>query len=263
MLKYTMMHPLSRGGISELDMVMLEDGRNAVLRRLLPFHALNIGNYMMFRRGIRVRAGLPANEYIVSSYSTGYAGLLPAEIIEYVLGNNLKALFNQNSAVLRENMYHVLLSAARGLAFVHSNGLQHLDVKPENFLLRQGSGISVKLTDFDLARQADDFGPRKQSGTPAYMAPEQLSSKCSSQASDVFAFCVMAYHFIGRRAPFAGSTVKSTIKHQASMRVQAKPLFELNPTVPENWNDAIMCGLAKRPEERIQDMNEWLQYISD
>ena len=263
MLNYTPLQPLASGGISELELVQLEDGRNAVLRKLLPLHLLNIRSYMNFRRGIGIRASLPPNENIVASYDIGYAGLLPAELIEYVPGSNIKVLFNQHSAVLRGNIYKVLISAARGLAFVHSCGLQHLDVKPENFLLRTGEKLEVKLTDFDLARQADDAGPRKQSGTPAYMAPEQLNRKCSSQASDVFSFCVMCYQLLSGHPPFMGSTPKSALKRQASEKLTARPLGDLAPNVPFQWEDAIMQGLAKRPGERLQDMGAWLELVGN
>ena len=216
----------------------------------------------MFRRGIRMRASLPQNEGIVASYSTGYAGLCPAELIEYVPGNNLRVLHNQKSAVLRENIFTMLRSAAKALAVVHSCGLQHLDVKPENFLLKSG-GLQVKLTDFDLTLPAEETGRRKQSGTPSYMAPEQLRNKCSCQASDVFSFCVMCYYLLSGYPPFVGSTLKSALKRQASERVAAKPIGNFVQNVPSQWENAIMQGLEKRPEARVQNMNAWLKILGD
>ena len=263
MQKFTILQALAQGGISELHLVSLADGRPAVLRRLRSLHFFKIGSQIMFRRGIRIRAMLPANEGIVASYGTGSYGLCPAELIEYVQGSNLKALHNQKSAVLRENIYDILRSAAKSLAFVHSCGLQHLDVKPENFLLKSGGGTKVKLTDFDLALPADENGCRKQSGTPAYMAPEQLYDKRSSMASDVFSFSVMCYFLLSGRHPFTGSTAKSALKRQASERVSARPLSEIMANVPCEWENAIMLGLAKSPNERIPDMESWLKMLGD
>ncbi|MBO4511679.1 MAG: serine/threonine protein kinase [Victivallales bacterium] len=263
MLKYTFLQPLGEGGISVLDLVSLEDGRTAVLRKLRPLQFFKIGSQLMFRRGIRIRASLPQNDGIVASYSTGYAGLCPAELIEYVPGDNLRILHNKKSAVLRENIYAILRSAAKALAFVHSCGLQHLDVKPENFLLKSGGETHVKLTDFDLTLPAEETGRRKQSGTPAYMAPEQLYGKCSSQASDVFSFCVMCYYLLSGHPPFVGSTQKSSLKRQASERVLATPLGDMVSNVPRQWEDAIMQGLEKRPDARIQNMVAWLKVLGE
>lgn len=263
MLKYTFLQPLGEGGISVLDLVSLEDGRTAVLRKLRPLQFFKISSQLMFRRGIRMRASLPQNEGIVASYSTGYAGLCPAELIEYVPGSNLRILHNQKSAVLRENIYAILRSAAKSLAFVHSCGLQHLDVKPENFLLKSGGGLQVKLTDFDLTLPANVNGRRKQSGTPAYMAPEQLYDKCSCQASDVFSFSVMCYYMLAGLHPFMGSTPKLSLKRQASERVAAKPIGNYVQNIPPQWEDAIMQGLEKRPDARIPNMRAWLKLLGD
>src|SRR5438270_2858793 len=87
----------------------------------------------------------------------------------------------------------------------HSKGVMHLDLKPANIML-DGRG-QVVVTDFGLAGVADDIrGTEIRSGTPAYMAPEQLAGKEVSARSDIYALGLVLYEvFTGRRA-FAEKT---------------------------------------------------------
>lgn len=258
----TIMEPFACGGVAELHLVLLRDNRKALLRRLLPPKVLRLREHYGFRHGTVVRAKLTPHANIVSSIEYGYNFLRPYEIIELVHGENLKLMFNSRSKLIVEQPLRVLLAAASGLAWVHKVGYMHLDVKPENFLCQECGGFKVKLTDFDLARPSDDNSRRCQMGTLAYMAPEQFKQHVSSNASDVFAFSIMAYQILTGKMPFTGDTPKATWRHQASDSVIPRPPDEVNPAIPSKWCQAIMRGLAKRPEQRIPDMNAWLDAVN-
>ena len=262
MMQLTRISSFAEGGLAELTLVALPNGQQALLRKLHASKVLNIREHLSFRRGLKIRAALTPNEYIIGSLEWGYDFLCPYEVIEYLQGENLKVTFNSRSHILAQNRERVLKACAMGLAHVHKSGFMHLDVKPENFLCQFKGVPKVKLTDFDLAREADDCGPRAQMGTPAYMAPEQLRHKLSCKASDVFAFCVMAYQLFTNKMPFTGSTVKSTLKRQASENVEAPQPIKSNPSMPENWNLAIVKGLAKKPENRLPDMEALLDLLN-
>lgn len=261
MRKFTLLEPFATGGIAELHLIQLEDGRKAVLRRLLPKNIYRLNEHLSFRYGLKVRAAVTPHKNLVGSIEWGYDFLRPYEIIELVKGDNMKLQFNSRTKLLTEQPLLVLSAAAAGLAWIHSMGYMHLDVKPENFLCQERGGLKIKLTDFDLARPADDNKPRRQMGTPAYMAPEQFVKRISTQASDVFAFSVMAYQILTGRMPFTGDTPKETWRNQASENVIAKSPDEINPEIPKAWCLAITKGLAKRQEQRIPDMNAWLNAV--
>ncbi len=262
MMQLTRISSFAEGGLAELTLVALPNGQQALLRKLHASKVLHIREHLNFRRGLKIRAALTPNEYIISSLGWGYDFLCPYEVIEYMPSDNLKITFNSRSHLLAQNRERVLKACAMGLAHVHRSGYMHLDVKPENFLCMFKGVPKVKLTDFDLAREADDCGPRPQMGTPAYMAPEQFHRKLSCKASDVFAFCIMAYQIFTNKMPFTGSTVKSTLKRQASEHVEASAPIESNPTMPKNWNEVIVRGLAKKPENRIPDMEALLDLLN-
>ena len=261
MISHTVLGDFARGGFAELKLIELGDRRRAILRRPLNFSIFHLGEYRRFKRGIRIRSLLTPHRNLVGSIEYGYDFLHPWEIIEYVNGDNLKSHYNNRSAVLAANREYILESCASGIAWIHSSGYMHLDIKPENFICQVSDKIVVKLTDFDLARPEDETGPSLQMGTPNYMAPEQFHRKRSYKASDVFAFSVMAYMFFTGKMPFRGSTQKAALKRQASENYEAPSVRDSVPDVPDKWNEAIAMGLAKKVENRFRDMTEMLDFI--
>ncbi len=260
---YSLLGHFADGGIASLERIVLEDGRKAILRILQSSAIFSLRQQMQFRRGIKIRAALSPHPRIVTSYEIGAKGLRPYEIIELVEGKNLKILMNNRDTILQTEMMSILTQCAEAIAWMHTNGFMHLDIKPENFLIdTNGPKPVVKLTDFDLAQPATNNGPRKQSGTPSYMAPEQFKTKTSYMASDVFAFSVMAYQIVtGGKQPFPSSSQKGSRHKQASENFTPRSPVDHDPTVPPRLNNAIMMGLEKRLEKRLPDMNAFLRKL--
>jgi serine/threonine protein kinase len=94
-----------------------------------------------------------------------------------------------------------------GLAAAHDKGVLHCDLKPANVML-DGQG-RVRITDFGLARLADQLGGEAKAGTPAYMAPELLAGNEATERSDIFALGLVMYEvFTGKRAWSKGQSVQ-------------------------------------------------------
>jgi serine/threonine protein kinase len=262
-LSYHLLGHFTSGGVADLYSAVLNDGRRVLIRSLQKHKVLSFNSHRRFRYGLKIRAAVTPHPNIIGSMEWGYHGLQPYEIIEWFEGQNIKNHITSRNELLSRDLIYVLSEAAEGLAWVHASGFMHLDVKPENFLLRLSTTAKpvVKLTDFDLVRRANDQGPRRQVGTPAYMAPEQFVKKISTPASDVFAFSVMAYQLATGRMPFAGRSEKATWRRQASESVTARPIYELNPAIAGQLADAIMAGMEKRLDKRPPTMKEWLEIL--
>ncbi len=254
---------IGSGGMAQLSNALLEDGTHVVVRELLLQKVFMLEQQMRFRNGCRIREMLSASPHIVKSLGRRSLTLLPYEIIEYFESKNLKLQLNSQPELVKRYMTEIIRQAAEALAWVHENGYMHLDVKPENFLVsfRGANKVMVKLTDFDLTTPKDKTGPRPQRGTPAYMAPEQITRKVCSQASDVFAFSIMAYRVVTGKMPFFGNNLKQVLRHQARETVKAEAPIYCNPDVPRSLNTAIMLGLEKREKDRIPTMSEWLKVL--
>ena len=120
--------------------------------------------------------------------------------MEYVDGEDLASLLRRIGRLPQDKALEIARQLCAGLAAAHTKGVLHRDLKPANIML-DGRG-QVVITDFGLAGLADSIrGPEVRSGTPAYMAPEQLSGKEVSTRSDIYSLGLVLYEiFTGKRA---------------------------------------------------------------
>ena len=141
---------------------------------------------------------------------------------------------------------------ADGLAAAHEQGLIHRDIKPGNILLEGGMDERVKITDFGLARAADDASMTQSgviAGTPMYMAPEQAHGHKLDQRADLFSFGSVLYQMLSGRPPFRAPTTMAVLKRVTEDT--PRPIQEIIPETPA-WMAAIVGKLlAKNPEKRF------------
>jgi serine/threonine-protein kinase len=141
------------------------------------------------------------------------------------------------------------LQIAEGLTEAHAKGIVHRDIKPANVMLRP-DGL-VKILDFGVARLERDpgvTGPTDSVGSPAYMAPEQISSARVGAAADVWALGVVLFELIAGRRPFEADAVNGVlfaILHQAP-----PPLERMRPDVDPRLARIVARALAKDPTMR-------------
>ena len=243
------------GGVANLYKVRLEDGTPALLRQLQTSKCFRLSVRKRFMVGTQYRQMLSPHPNIQNSLGNGAGFIWPYELVEFVDGVPLRTMMSLNDYRIKENAAQIICGIAKGLSWMHEHHLMHLDVKPENFLVERNNQVmGVKLTDFDLAREASDNGPHRQMGTPAFMAPEQFIKKLAYQASDVFAFGLIAYQLLTGKLAFSGKTEKKFWRHQASSKVRPRAVRELAPDVSSGLEAIVMKCLEKKLADRYQDM---------
>jgi serine/threonine-protein kinase len=170
--------------------------------------------------------------------------------MEYVEGDNLKELYARHDPVLLENVAQILIDMAVGLEHIHESGFMHLDFKPENVLVTRNG--SVRLVDFDLAQEIQEkpVKIKKNPGTPAYMAPEQLSGQPIDQRVDVFAFGVSAYELLTNQKPFPGESSGEILGRQTDRSAFIMPR-EANPELPVALERIVLKCLETDPNRRF------------
>ena len=133
--------------------------------------------------------------------------------MEYVDGEDLASLLRRIGRLPPDKAIEIAREMCAGLAAAHDKGVLHRDLKPGNVMI-DGRG-RAKITDFGLAVGVDDDkGGAEVSGTPAYMAPEQLAGKGSSVQSDIYALGLVLYElFTGRKAFEAATLAEWRRKH--------------------------------------------------
>jgi serine/threonine-protein kinase len=202
---------------------------------------------------------LIGHENIVGVYDLA---LLPPSryyiVMEYLDGATLSALLREGRVAPRTAI-GILLQLADALRAAHGRGVVHRDLKPENVFLqhRHGRDHFVKLVDFGIAKLVDRQSAARTVagmivGTPEYMSPEQCENGPVDRRTDVYALGVMAYEVATGRLPFTGGAITQILL--AQLRDAPVPPRQVERSVPPALERIILKALAKKPEDRFQDM---------
>ena len=160
-------------------------------------------------------------------------------------------------------MVRVGRQVAEGLAAAHATDLIHRDIKPGNILL-EGGAQRVKITDFGLARAADDASISQSgiiAGTPNYMAPEQAKGTTLDQRADLFSLGSVMYVMAAGRPPFRANGTLAVLKRVAEDT--PRPIREIIPEMPQWLCDIIAKLHAKNPADRFQSAREVADVLAD
>ena len=181
--------------------------------------------------------------------------------MQVISGESLEQRLAREKKLPFPEVVRIGMQAAHGLAAAHAQGLTHRDIKPGNIML-EAPGGRVKLTDFGLARVAEDVKLTHTgyvSGTPLYMAPEQAMGEKPDHRSDLFSLGAIMYEMCVGQPPFTGSSPLVILKQVAEAK--HRPLRELNPDVPDWLAKTIDLLLAKKPADRIQTASQLAELL--
>ncbi|WP_228528929.1 serine/threonine-protein kinase [Arthrobacter gandavensis] len=169
-------------------------------------------------------------------------------VMELVDGPDLRRRLRE-SPVPGANVAYVGAELAGALAYIHTRGVIHRDVKPANILLPPaiaGTAPRAKLTDFGIARMLD--GARYTAtgatlGTANYLSPEQASGQSASAASDIYSMGLVLLECLTGRIEFGGSPLEAAVS-----RLSRDP--EIPPSLGPRWS-SLLTGMTERdPESR-------------
>jgi len=137
------------------------------------------------------------------------------------------------------------------LEYVHSKGIVHRDVKPDN--VRMDRSGKVKLSDFGIAK-AEGLsltGTGFTVGTPYYMAPEQVRGRKPTPLVDIYGFGVLLYELITGLRPFTGDTVDEIFDKILHQPLDLAPLDGVPAALRELIRDSTDKDPAKRPQDLL------------
>jgi serine/threonine-protein kinase len=241
---------INRGGMADIWLATDERQKPYALRRMHQRLRFNLLARRRFVRGAEILSKIADHDGIVGYVEHGRISGQLYLLMDYVEASNLKELYAQQDPVLLENVAQILIDIAAALEHTHENGYMHLDFKPENILVTRNA--SVRLIDFDLAQPIPEKAlkpSRKNPGTPAYMAPEQLLGEPITHRVDIFSYGVAAYELLAGEKPFPGDTPGEILKKQLD-RSGFIPLRQHNPGVPPAMEKVILRCLERDPARR-------------
>jgi serine/threonine protein kinase len=203
------------------------------------------------------------HENVVRIHETGEEPL-PFLVMEFVPGETLQDRLDRTGPLDVLEVLRVGRQVAAGLAAAHERGLIHRDIKPSNILIDAGPQHQVKITDFGLARAADDASLTRSgvvAGTPMYMAPEQAKGETLDQRADLFSLGSVLYTMLTGRPPFRAANTPAVLKRVSDDTPRL--IREVIPEVPE-WLCRIVEKLhAKDPSERFQSAKKVTEVLAD
>ncbi len=169
--------------------------------------------------------------------------------MEYVDGEDLASLLRQVGRFPQDKAIQIARQVCAGMAAAHELGILHRDLKPSNVMI-DGRG-RVRITDFGLAALAETIEGREvRSGTPHYMAPEQLRGKEVSIQSDIYALGLVLYELFTGKKAFDAKTPSELAKLQqeTTPKTPSSLVDGLDPAVER----VILRCLEKDPSYRPQ-----------
>ena len=182
---------------------------------------------------------------------------IPYFIMEFVDGATLQDKMDESGPIPVSEILHIGKQIASGLVAAHGLGLIHRDIKPANILIENGVVQKVKITDFGLARAADDASMTQSgmiAGTPLYMAPEQAKGAKLDARTDLFSLGSVLYALATGHAPFRASSAFAVLRRVTEDT--PRPMQEVISDIPD-WLVAIVNKLLeKKPEDRFQSAQE-------
>jgi serine/threonine protein kinase/tetratricopeptide (TPR) repeat protein len=251
--RYEIEQLLGRGGMGSVYRVRDREVAEVVALKLLDAHAATPEAVERFRREVRL-ARRVTHRNAARTYDLGEHHSWRFLTMEYVEGESLRSFINRNRPSSARSVAFAL-QMAEGLAAAHEAGVIHRDLKPANVLLERGG--RVVITDFGIARALQGSDATLQTGgllgTPAYMAPEQISGDRIEAPADLYALGLILYEMLTGKLPFTGGSPMAVALARLH---QPLPDFASDASIPAPLVPLLERSLARDVAERFQSANE-------
>ncbi len=251
--RYRIIGLLGRGGMGEVYQAEDLKLEHSVALKFLPDRlATNAAMLARFHREVRIARQI-THPSVCRVHDIGEVEGQHFISMEFIDGEDLSSLLRRIGRLPADKAVEIARQLCAGLQAAHDNGVLHRDLKPANVMI-DGRG-KVRITDFGLAGLAEEvYGDETFAGTPAYMAPEQLTGKGVTIQSDLYALGLMLYEvFTGRRA-FEANTMAELVRLQerSTPTNPSNLVKEIDPLAERAILHCLHKDPQKRPSSAIQ-----------
>ncbi len=215
--------------------------------------------YYHFQNEVQILTGIrhPSIVRLVHrDRSTAYS------IFEYIPGHDLRKRMVASKMMTLLKAKHYILQIARAVDYLHSCGIIHLDIKPENIIITPMD--TVKIVDFGLARRLgdrdvlhEDF--TKPHGTPYYAAPEQLERYRDDPRTDLYSLALVFFEMLTGRLPFEKS--KDLKRARRRIKVDPIPPRHFRNDIPVAIDQFILQALNSEPAQRHASARDFIRAL--
>ncbi len=262
-------------------------GRTVALKKLRPGLADSVRDRQRLLREARVTAQLqhpatvPVYEIGKDDQGQIYFAMkkIEGEDLFKILSRIARGDESTTQAYSLDRLLGILMQASHALAYAHTHGVIHRDVKPENILVgffgevylmdwgvakiwgRPNDGAADdEVTDAELRERLTAAGSRP--GTPLYMSPEQVyGNRTIDERTDVFSMGVVLYEVLALREPFRGRTIQETFHNICTMSPPPPSEVSKHLTVPPRLDEICLRAMHKEPRGRYSNIMDMVGEI--
>lgn len=260
--RYTIVNVIGIGGMSTVygayDTVTGRSVAIKMMSKRLEHNAKQISLFVNESTAL----SLLSHPNIVQVYNTVITNSTKCIIMEYVEGITLKKHIDHRGALPEREVLYYASQILSALDYIHSKGIVHCDIKPQNIILLQNG--SIKVADFGIARlDAMLDAPDKKSdtalGTVYYVSPEQAQGKTPRAESDLYSLGVMLYEAMTNRLPFYHENATEVAKMQINREPTPPSVYRSDISV--GLEQIILRAMEKNPKRRYSTAAEMLTDI--
>ena len=255
--KYTIEKELGQGGFGITYRARDNNGRYVVIKTLNDV-ILRRSDFAKFQQDFlneALRLARCSHPQIVRVDEVIQEEQLWCLVMEYINGEDLASRVENHGALSEAEALRYIQQIGSALTVVHNNGLLHRDIKPQNIMLRSCKSEAV-LIDFGIARE---FSPNltqthTQMLSPDFVPIEQYDKRGKRGAyTDVYALAATLYSLLTGEVP--------TLAPLRAIGTVLEPPNQINPTISDKVNRAILTGMEVKAENRPQSIQEWLSLL--
>jgi len=232
-------------------------------------HFLTAEQLLLFQDEARALSKLEHHN-IVSILDFGATGSgVPFMVLEHFPGETLTEYLERSGVMDEDTARQVFGQIMEGLAYSHSRGIFHRDLKPNNFMLRKAGtdNLEVRIIDFGVARVAEltgrvtEYQGRTLAGTPFYMSPDVINGHAYSRASEVYSLGCVLFEALTGMKPFEADSALGTLALHAEVEAP-----RLSDVVEHQFSkfieEFVAICLEKDPEKRFATMEDAQQRLA-
>lgn len=256
--KYTIKQELGVGGFG-ITYLAEDDNQQKVVIKTLNETIQKNPDFDKFQKDFEdeaQRLRKCSHPHIVQVYDFFREGFLSYIVLEYIDGENLAEWVDKHGVLSEIEALNYIQQIGEALKVVHTQGLLHRDLKPENIMLRADKSQAV-LIDFGIARE---FAPNltvshTQFISDYYSPIEQYHRRAKRDVyTDIYSLAATLYVILTKELPVPAPV-------RAAVGTQLQQPKQLNPSISNKVNNAILEGMGLKPSDRPQSIEEWLKSL--
>jgi len=259
--RYSLETELGRGGMGIVYLAHEVRLDRPVALKVLPQELSQRADLReRFLREARTAAKL-SHPNIIPIFAVDEIGEFVYFAMAYVAGVTLGERVRDRGALPPSEGARVLKEIGWALAYAHSQGIVHRDVKPDNILLEEGTGRAL-VADFGIAGMLEGsatMGAGEIIGTAEFMSPEQARGEAIDARSDIYSMGVVGFFALSGTLPFHHERADEVLRKQ---REESPPrLKSVAPHVPSRLARCIDRCLAKDPATRFETASDFSEAL--